>query len=94
MKDEIFTIVRESIEKKFQRDCKAVDVTITRNMMLQRDIGLDSIDLAVLQIEIEDRCNIRFDPIKDDLQKIFCSVDSLCEFLEIRIGGNDEKREK
>ena len=91
MKDEIFTKVKASIEDIFQRNFRHFDKAITGELTLREDIGLDSIDLTILQIEMEDWWNIRFDPIKDNFQKIFYSVNSLCEFLELRIGERNGK---
>lgn len=89
MKNEILDGVKEVLREIFQRNYTDFNQQITGDMAFQEDMGLDSIDLAVLQIELEDRWNIRFDPLEDDFSRIFYSVRSLCEFLELRIGENN-----
>lgn len=86
MKKEIFKGVKEIIEHILQKNAVSMEKPVTGDTLLREDIGLDSIDLVVLQIEVEERWNIRFDPFQDDFQKIFCSIGTLCEFLERKIG--------
>lgn len=91
MKDEIYGTLKGIIEDIFRKSSRETAKEITRDMTLREDIGMDSIDLVVLQIEIEDYWKIRFDPMKDDFEKIFYSMRSLCEFLEQKIGERDGK---
>ena len=86
MNNEILEGVKNVIEEIVHRNYIDFDQQITKDMALREDIGLDSIDLVVLQIEIEDRWNMRFDPLEDDFSRIFHSADSLCKYLELRIG--------
>lgn len=89
MKDELFETLKEIIGDIFRKSSRKAAKEITEDMALREGIGMDSIDLVVLQIEIEDRWNIRFDPMRDDFQNIFYSMQSLCEFLERKIGERD-----
>lgn len=90
MRDEILDGVQGIIEEMLQENYRDFDQQITEDMRLREDIGLDSIDLVVLQVEIEDQWDIRFNPLDDDFLEIFDSINSLCEFLELRF---DEKCE-
>lgn len=94
MKKEIFNGVKEIIEYILRKDSRSSDIPMTKDTALRENIGLDSIDLVVLQIEVEDRWNIRFDPFQDDFQKIFCSIGTLCEFLELKIGEMNVGKER
>ncbi|MEY8284158.1 acyl carrier protein [Lachnospiraceae bacterium 50-23] len=90
MRDEILDGVKGIIEEMLQENYRGFDQQITEDMGLREDIGLDSIDLVVLQVEIEDQWDIRFNPLEDDFLEIFDSINSLCEFLKLRL---DEKFE-
>ena len=48
------------------------DVTVSAKSQIQDELGFDSIMLIVLQIDIEDAFHIRFDPVEEDLQQVFC----------------------
>lgn len=89
MRNELFDKVAESVMAVCQKTNRIPDKLFTAGMHLRDDIGLDSIDLVILQIDIEDRFHIRFDPLKDDFSEIFYSIGTLCEFLEKKTGGED-----
>ena len=50
---------------------------------LQEDLELDSLAMVNLQVAIEDRFSIRFDPISMDLVEVFETVGSLASFLDL-----------
>lgn len=52
---------------------------------LQEDLELDSLAMVNLQVAIEDRFNIRFDPISMDLVEVFETVGSLAGFLNVHL---------
>lgn len=49
---------------------------------LREDFGMDSVDLVMFQVEIEEEFRFEFDPIKDDFEKIFESCGSLYQYLK------------
>lgn len=51
---------------------------------LREDLGLDSVSLINFQILIEDEFDIRFNPIEDDITRIFYDINSLVDYLEKR----------
>lgn len=55
------------------------DKPITRETAIIRDLEFDSLMLVVLQIEVEDTFQIRFDFVSEDIQKTFSSVGALCD---------------
>ena len=87
MTDELFDKVADSVMAVCRKNDRIPDKTFTADMHLRDDIGLDSIDLVILQINIEDRFHVRFDPLKDDFSEIFYSIGTLCEFLDKKTGG-------
>lgn len=57
-------------------------LSLESNERLREDLGLDSINLVNLQVEIEDRFSIYFDPLSMDISKIFATIGSIREFIE------------
>lgn len=51
-------------------------------MNLRDDLGLDSLNMVMLQVEIEEEFRFTFDPIEDDFEKIFETFGKLCGYLE------------
>ncbi len=51
---------------------------------LRDDLEMDSLDMVMFQVEIEDEFRIVFDPIEDDFERIFETFGSLCSYLESR----------
>ena len=49
---------------------------------LRDDLKLDSIGIVTLMVKIEDKFDIKFDPINDDIPSIFKTVGSVAGFLE------------
>lgn len=60
----------DQIKKKIEEDDR-----------LREDLGLDSIHLVDLTVAIEDRFNIRFDPINVNLIEVFKTVGSLMKYI-------------
>lgn len=48
---------------------------------LHEDLGLDSVSLVTLQVEVEDLFGIRFDPMETDLVSVFSTFGSLASYL-------------
>ena len=49
---------------------------------LRNDLDLDSVSLINFQILIEDEFDVRFNPIEDDIAKIFYDISSLIDYLK------------
>lgn len=47
-------------------------------------LEMDSLEMVMLQVEIEEEFQFTFDPIEDDFEKIFETFGSLCTYLENR----------
>jgi len=69
---------------KVYEECrgKEVDLQITPDTDIRKELKYDSIMLIVLQINIEDTFHIRFDPIKTDFQKIFTTVRAMGNYVQ------------
>lgn len=48
---------------------------------LRSGLELDSLNMVMLQVEIEEEFRFTFDPIEDDFEKIFETFGSLCNYL-------------
>ncbi len=75
----VINVIKKTCEKDVVSYCHIL--TIDRNTNLRLDLELDSISLVVLQINLEDVFGIQFDPLKDDFEKIFCTVESVYQFV-------------
>lgn len=58
---------------------------IQDNTLLQKDLGYDSISIIELQVEIEDEFGFLFDVVEDDFDKIFYSLENLCQYINNRL---------
>lgn len=70
----ILNRIQDPSEQKDERN-------VTPDTDIRKDLGFDSIMLVILQIDIEDAFQIRFDPVHDDLQKIFTTVKAMGEYV-------------
>ena len=52
-----------------------------RDTKLDEDLQLDSFALITLQVEIEDRFNLQFNPLEDDFVEIFSTIGNLIDFI-------------
>ena len=55
---------------------------ISLDSKLRGDLDLDSVSLINFQILIEDEFSIRFNPIEDDITRIFYNINSLVDYLQ------------
>lgn len=49
--------------------------------VLLEDLGYDSITKIQLQVEIEDEFEFLFNPLEDDFDDIFSSLERLCQYV-------------
>lgn len=81
-------LIKDIIEK--QRG--AVSLTeISEKSRLREDLHLDSLLLVVLQVELEDEFKFRVDNYRDNIEDIFESVESVCNYVEKQIGSAYEQ---
>lgn len=76
MKDQLKKII-----SKVKEDPNLVN-TITDDSDLLKEVGLTSLNLMRVMLEIEDEFDIEIDLKKIKSIKIFSSLNNLCEFLE------------
>lgn len=57
--------------------------------ILLEDLGYDSITKIQLQVEIEDEFGFLFDPLEDDFDDIFSTVEKLCQYVVVRVNTNE-----
>lgn len=58
--------------------------TLNPETNLRSGLELDSLNMVMLQVEIEEEFRFAFDPINDDFEKIFETFGNLCGYLESR----------
>lgn len=92
-RDEILSCLIELVKKQFQDSIAYREgVLITADTDIFRELEFDSLMLVVLQVDIEDAFQIRFNPIEVDMQTLFSTVGSLAEYIsrQIETGAQDE----
>lgn len=52
---------------------------------LQDDMGMESMELVLLQVELEQEFQVTFDPITDNFFEIFQTVDTLCSAIDCKL---------
>jgi acyl carrier protein len=58
---------------------------------LREDLGLDSLHLVELQVSIEDRLRVRFDPLDDAFLEAFETVGGFCRYVgSLRSAWSDD----
>lgn len=79
IEERILRIVSEQYFNSFGRDNGSIEITINTN--IRKDLGFDSIMLVILQIVIEDAFGIRFDPMEDDLNNVFTTIQEISRYV-------------
>lgn len=74
---DIFKTVVSCLETALEK--KLPDVKPEDN--LETDLGMESLQMTILQIELEDSFHYSFDSLEDNFQVIFSSVGSICLFF-------------
>ena len=77
--EKVLSVISARYDSLVKEENKA---EITMDTDIRRDLGFDSIMLVVLQIELEDEFNIRFNPVKDDLENIFTTVRMISGYIQ------------
>ena len=78
--NEIFDGVVDCIQEIMSGENIHDNFVITADSVLSDDIGMTSLDKVRLQVRLEDKFLFSFDPF-DDFDKIFDSVNNLCEYI-------------
>lgn len=60
---------------------------------LREDLELDSLAMVNLQVAVEDKFDIHFDPIETDLTDVFETVGSLGDFIENQLAEKQKNTE-
>ena len=81
MNNEITEKIRQCIETALEQEVPSV----SPEMLLVRDLGMESIHIVTLQVELEEMFGIQFDPLEDDFYAIFQSVDSVYKTIERKL---------
>ncbi|MBD5450898.1 MAG: acyl carrier protein [Lachnospiraceae bacterium] len=56
--------------------------TLEPEINLRDELGMDSLAMVMLQVQIEEEFRFTFDPIEDDFERIFETFGSLYNYLE------------
>lgn len=70
--------VLKCLNKVLSTPVEALDSKVN----LRTGLELDSLNMVMLQVEIEEEFRFTFDPIEDEFEKIFETFGNLCSYLE------------
>lgn len=85
IKETLFDLINEEADRPFS--------DINDGCRLEEDLHMDSLNLAFLQIKIEDTFQFEFDPINDDFEECFNSFGSLCQYIAKKCGVEQSGKE-
>lgn len=77
MSEEIYKKVVRCIEDACEREF----ADITPSSRLREDLQMDSLQMVLFQVRLEDEFLFSFDPM-EEMAKIFFCVESVCRYLE------------
>lgn len=81
MNDVIYNRIKKCIDKVLEHEISS----IRGDMSLMDDLGMESLQLVTLQVELEDEFEIEFDPLEDDFYEIFQTVDTIYYTIERKL---------
>ena len=79
MSEEIYKKVVRCIEDACEREF----ADIMPSSRLREDLQMDSLQIILFQVRLEDEFLFSFDPM-EEMEKIFFSVESVCRYIENR----------
>ncbi len=81
MNNELTEQIRQCIEIAMEQEIPS----LSPEMLLTRDLGMESLHIVTLQVELEEKFGIQFDPLDDDFYVIFQSVGSVYKTIERKL---------
>lgn len=78
MEDELKQLIIDVLDLE---DINVVDID-SYDALFNDGLGLDSIDALELGLAIRKKYNIKIDPEKEDVMKIFSSVSALADYIK------------
>ena len=69
--------INRALEKEVQSLCS--------EMSLIDDLGMESLQLVTLQVELEDEFDIEFDPLEDDFYEIFQTIGTVYQTVKSKL---------
>ena len=67
-----------------QKACEGAVGEVHLESRLREDLGMDSLNLVLLQVELESVFGFTFDPLDDDFRKIFQTAGSVYSYVKDR----------
>ncbi len=82
MRKRLEKIMTENIPKlKGKEELMGLDVT-----RIADDLQMDSFDIVTLQVVLEDNFGFEFNPLEDDFEEIFQTMENLEQFVRSKYG--------
>ena len=70
-----------------QTACEGAAGEVRPESRLQENLGMESLQLVLLQVELEAAFGFTFDPLEDDFRQIFRTVESVYGYVKARTNG-------
>lgn len=67
--------------------CEGTAGEVRPESRLQEDLGMESLQLVLLQVELEAAFGFTFDPLDDDFRQIFRTAESVYDYVKGRTDG-------
>lgn len=78
MEQKILDMIKECVEAALEESVSELNY----DMSLSDALGMGSLQIVMLQVELEDKFGISFDPIEDDFFQIFSTIGSVYETVK------------
>lgn len=77
----------DQIADHIRAECDRPNADIQPATRLQEDLGMESLQLVMLQVALEDTFRFTFDPLRDDFRLIFQTAGALCAYVKEKTDG-------
>lgn len=72
------------IARCIQAACEGTAGEVRPESRLQEDLDMESLQLVLLQVELEAEFGFTFDPLDDDFRQIFQTVESVYDYVKAK----------
>lgn len=75
------------IVRCIQTACEGTAGEVRPESRLQEDLDMESLQLVLLQVELETEFGFTFDPLDDDFRQIFRTAESVYDYVKAKTDG-------
>lgn len=75
------------IVRCIQTACEGTAGEVRAESRLREDLDMESLQLVLLQVELESEFGFTFDPLDDDFRQIFQTAESVYDYVKAKTDG-------